>query len=92
MITAITMISCHVDTIPEAAAAIAEIPGVDTVYSVTGDVDLIAILKLGEHDDLADVVTDGIAKIDGVRSISTHLAFRAFSATQLEEAFHLGLD
>lgn len=92
MITAITMISCQVNAIPEAAAAIAEIPGVDSVYSVTGDVDLIAILKLAQHDDLANIVTDGIARINGVEALSTHLAFREYASAQLEEAFHLGLD
>lgn len=92
MITAIVMINCRIDAIPEAASAIAELPCVSEVYSVTGGVDLIAMLKLSRYDDLADVVTDGIAKVNGVESMHTHLAFRTYSTDVLEEAFHLGLD
>lgn len=92
MITAIVMINCRIDCIPEAAKAIAEIDGVSEVYSVTGNVDLIALLRLTRYDNLADVVTDGIAKVEGVESMRTHLAFRTYSTEVLEEAFHLGLD
>lgn len=92
MITAIVMIDCHVDQIPEAAATIADIPGVNKVYSVTGDSDLIAILHLSKYDDLADVVSDSMAKVPGVTAMQTHLAFRTYSKSDLEEAFHLGLD
>lgn len=86
------MITCQVDQIPEAAAQIAEIPSVSKVYSVTGDVDLIAVLRLSRYDDLADVVSDGMAKVPGVISMQTHLAFRTYSSKDLEQAFHLGLD
>ncbi|MSS84846.1 Lrp/AsnC family transcriptional regulator [Actinomycetaceae bacterium WB03_NA08] len=92
MITAIVMINCEVDSISEAAVAITEIPGVSKVYSVTGDVDLVAVLELADYQDLAQVVTDGIAKVAGVEKIGTHLAFRTYSAGELEQAFQLGLD
>lgn len=86
------MINCSVESISKAAEQIVEIPGVSTVYSVTGDVDLVAILKLQQYEDLAVVVTDGIARVDGVAQIRTHLAFRAYSSDELEQAFQLGLD
>lgn len=92
MITAIVMINCQVDLIPEAAQLIAEVQGVSEVYSVTGDVDLIAVLHLPEYDNLAEVVTDRIAKVRGIESMRTHLAFRTYSKEALEEAFSLGLD
>ena len=92
MITAIVMISCQVDQIPEAAAVIADIPSVDKVYSVTGNVDLIAVIRLSRYDDLAEVVTNTMAKVPGVTSMQTHLAFRTYSNSDLEQAFHLGLD
>ncbi len=92
MITAIVMINCRIDSIPEAAQTIAEIKAARQVYSVTGDAALIAVLNLRQYDDLASVVTEGIAKVEGVESIRTHLAFRTYSTEQLEEAFHLGLD
>lgn len=92
MITAIVMVNCQIDCIPEAAQSIAEIPGVSEVYSVTGDVDLIAVLHLNQYEDLATVVSDRVAKVAGVKTIRTHLAFRTYSTEELEEAFHLGLD
>ncbi|MFT0763189.1 Lrp/AsnC ligand binding domain-containing protein [Scrofimicrobium sp. R131] len=92
MVTAIVMINCDINLIPEAAGQIAGIDGVSKVYSVTGDVDLIAVLALPQYDDLAGVVTESIAKVPGVRSMHTHLAFRTYSAEELEQAFHLGLD
>ncbi len=92
MITAIVMINCQVDQIPEAAAKIADIASVEKVYSVTGDVDLIAVLKLRRYDDLAEVVTNSMAKVAGVTAMHTHLAFRTYSKSDLEQAFHLGLD
>lgn len=86
------MINCEIDSIPKVAQAIADIPGVVEVYSVTGEMDLIARVKVPKYEQVADVVSDSIAKVAGVTSLSTHLAFRAYSRTDLEEAFHLGLD
>ena len=58
MLSAIVLISAEVDRIPEVAAAIAELKGVSEVYSVTGDVDLIAVVRVRHHDELADVIAD----------------------------------
>lgn len=92
MLNAIVMINCAIDAIPEVAQTVADVPGVEEVYSVTGDIDLIALIKVEKYDDLAEVVTDRIAKISGLASSSTHVAFRTYSKTDLEQAFHLGLD
>ncbi|MEO7751968.1 MAG: Lrp/AsnC ligand binding domain-containing protein [Terracoccus sp.] len=92
MITAIVMISCEVDRIPEVAEAIANIPAVSEVYSVTGDSDLIAMVRVHAHDEFADVIADRLNKVEGVVGTSTHIAFRTYSAHDLEAAFSLGLD
>ncbi|WP_347350042.1 Lrp/AsnC ligand binding domain-containing protein [Intrasporangium sp.] len=92
MITAIVMINCEVDRIPEVAEAIANLPAVSEVYSVTGDADLIAIVRVREHDQFADVIADRLNKVAGVTGTSTHIAFRTYSAHDLEAAFSLGLD
>lgn len=92
MITAIVMVKCAVDRIPEVAAAIADLDGVTEVYSVTGSVDLIAMVRVREHDRLADVIAGGLNKVPGVLSTDTHLAFRAYSRHDLEATFSLGLD
>ncbi len=91
MITAIVMIDTEVNRIPEAAAAIAELDSVTEVYSVTGDTDLVAIVRVREHDQLADVIADQISKVDGVLSTHTYIAFRAYSRHDIEQAYALGL-
>jgi DNA-binding Lrp family transcriptional regulator len=92
VISAIVLISAEVDRIPEVAAAIAELKGVSEVYSVTGDVDLIAIVRVRHHEELADVIADQLNKVSGVLGTQTHIAFRTYSQHDLEAAFSLGLD
>ena len=74
MITAIVLINAEVDRIPEVAQAIAELDGVSEVYSVTGDADLIAMVRVKGHEDLADVIADRISKVDGILGTATHIA------------------
>jgi DNA-binding Lrp family transcriptional regulator len=92
VISAIVLISAEVDRIPEVAAAIADLTGVSEVYSVTGEIDLIAIVRVRHHDELADVIADQLNKVSGVLSTQTHIAFRTYSKHDLEAAFSLGLD
>lgn len=92
MISAIVMIKADIDRIPEVAEAVVEIAGVTEVYSTTGDVDLIAIVRVARHEDLADVIADRINKISGMRESQTHIAFRTYSSGDLGAGFSLGLD
>jgi len=92
VISAIVLINAEVSRIPEVAAAIAEIDGVSEVYSVTGDVDLIAVVRVRRHEDFADVIADRLNKVQGIVGTSTHIAFRTYSSHDLEAAFSLGLE
>jgi DNA-binding Lrp family transcriptional regulator len=92
MITAIVFINADVARIPEVAEAIAGIDGVSEVYSVTGQIDLIALVRVREHDDVARVVADQLNKVPGVSATETHIAFRTYSQHDLEAAFSLGFD
>jgi len=92
MLTAIVLIDTEANQIPEVAAAVAEIEGVSEVYSVTGEVDLIALVRVRQHDQLAEVIADQVSKVDGVLHTQTYIAFRAYSKHDLEQAFDLGLD
>ncbi|MEU2793462.1 MULTISPECIES: Lrp/AsnC ligand binding domain-containing protein [unclassified Streptomyces] len=92
MITSIVLIKTSVDQIPEIAEKIAALEGVSEVYSVTGAHDLIAMVRVAEHDDLADVIPGRISKVPGVSSTETHIAFRTYSQHDLEAAFAIGLD
>lgn len=92
MITAIVFVKADVAQIPEVAEAIADLEGVSEVYSVTGQIDLIALVRVRDHDDVADVVADRLNKVPGVLSTETHIAFRAYSRHDLEAAFAVGVD
>jgi DNA-binding Lrp family transcriptional regulator len=92
MITAIVFVKADVARIPEVAEQIAAIDGVSEVYSVTGQIDLITLVRVRSHDDVASVIADKLNKVAGVVSTETHIAFRAYSRHDLESAFALGLD
>ena len=92
MITAIVLVHVDIDRIPEVAEAIADIDGVSEVYSVTGGADLIAMVRVREHEALADVIADRLSKVSGVRGTETHIAFRTYSRHDLEAAFSLGVE
>ncbi len=92
MITAIVFVQADVAHIPEVAEQIADLDGVSEVYSVTGDVDLIVMVRVRTHDDVAAVVADRLNKVSGVESTETHIAFRTYSQHDLESAFSLGAD
>ncbi|MFR9802941.1 Lrp/AsnC family transcriptional regulator [Pseudonocardia sp. RS010] len=90
MITAIVLVHTLADRIPETAQAIADIEGVAEVYSCAGDVDLIAIVKVREHEQLADLIAGKISKVEGVQHTDTHIAFRSYSRADTEAAFSVG--
>jgi DNA-binding Lrp family transcriptional regulator len=92
MITAIVFINADVARIPEVAEAVAGIEGISEVYSVTGQIDLIAMVRVRDHEAVADVVADQVNKVPGVTATETHIAFRTYSSHDLEAAFSLGLD
>lgn len=91
MVTAIVFVEAEVSQIPEVAEAIAALAGVSEVYSVTGAIDLIALVRVSNHEQIAQVVADQLNKVPGVLSTETHIAFRAYSTHDLEAAFSLGV-
>jgi DNA-binding Lrp family transcriptional regulator len=92
MITAIVNVSAAVDRIPEVAQAIADLDGVSEVYSVAGDVDLVAIVRVRRHEELADVIAGRLNKVQGVLETQTLIAFQAYSKHDLEATFSLGME
>lgn len=91
MITAIVFVKADVSRIPEIAAEIASLEGVTEVYSVTGSIDLIALVRVRAHEQVAEVIADHLNKVAGVLETETHIAFRSYSSHDLESAFSLGM-
>lgn len=93
MIIAIALVQVATDRIPEAAQAIADLPGVTEVYSCTGkDVDLIAIVRVTDSEQLAEVITGRLAKSHGVLNTSTHVALRCYSTMHVQAGFSIGFN
>ena len=69
---------------------LADVEGVSEAYSVTGEWDFVAMLRVGERDELADVVTQRLAALDGIADTYTMVAFQVFSQHDLEALFSVG--
>ena len=90
MVTAIVLVKAEIQRIPEVAETIAKIPEVSEVYSVTGEFDLVALVRVRAHEELGDVIPGSLNKVAGVTHTETHIAFRTYSRHDLEAAFALG--
>jgi DNA-binding Lrp family transcriptional regulator len=92
MITTIVLIRCHPSAVPQAAMKLAGIPGVTEVYSVSGEWDLVAIVRVAEYDQIAHVVTEEFPRVPGLERTQTLTAFRAYSRQDLEQAWDIGVE
>jgi len=92
MVTAIVLINAQTNRIPDLAEQIAEMDGVQEVFSVAGRHDLVAVVKVAENEQLADVISDRMRHLEGIVATETLIAFRAYSRKELEAGFELGLD
>jgi DNA-binding Lrp family transcriptional regulator len=92
MITTIVLIQAEPKLIPKTAAALAGIDGVREVFSVSGEWDLIAILRVAEYEQIAEIVTEKFPTVPGLVKTTTLTAFRAYSKADLEQAWDLGVD
>jgi len=92
VITAIVLIHAETARIPEVAETVADLDGVSEVYSVAGDADLIAMVRVRRHEDLDDVIAGKLNKVEGIIDTSTQIAFRAYSHHDLDAAFSIGLE
>lgn len=92
MITAFSLIEARPERIAGLAAELADIDGVYEVYSVAGDVDIVAVIRVKDHDQLAETVTGPMAHLDGIVRTRTLLAFRAYGQRDIAAAFGFSSD
>lgn len=90
MVNAFVLLTVEPARIAALASELTEIDGVAEVYSVAGDVDLVVIIRVRHHDDLAEVVTGHIAALPGIVDTRTMIAFKAFSEQDLDAMWDLG--
>ena len=92
MITTIVLIRAEPSSLPKTAQRLAEIDGVTDVYSVSGEWDLVAIVKVPAYDQIAHVVTEVFPTVPGLQRTQTLTAFRAYSRKDLQQAWDIGVD
>ena len=89
MITSIILFNIKRGKVNEVAEQLVGVTGISEVYSVTGNYDLVAIVRVKTNDDLANLVTGELVKVEGINKTDTMLAFKAFSKHDLEAMFSL---
>jgi DNA-binding Lrp family transcriptional regulator len=87
---AIVLIGAERSALATLGGDLADIEGVAEAYSVTGEWDFVAILRLREHEQLAQVVTGKISQLSGVLKTHTMVAFEVYSKHNLEAMFSVG--
>ena len=92
MITTIVLIKAQPRTIPQTATKLAGIEGVSEVYSVSGEWDLVAVVRVANYEDIATVVTEQMLSVPGIERTQTLTAFRAYSKKDLEQAWDIGVE
>ena len=87
MTHAIVLIQAESSALSTLGGELADIEGVAEAYSVTGEWDFVAMLRLREQDQLAQVVTGKLSQLSGVRRTQTMVAFEVYSRHDLEALF-----
>lgn len=90
MVTAIVLINTSQGRTAEVAQTLIDLPGITEAYSVAGPHDLVAIVRVRNHEDLADLIAGRVQKIPGIEQTNTLIAFRAYSQHDLEAMWDLG--
>ena len=90
MTHAVVLIRAQRSALPDLGGRLAEIDGVAEAWSVTGRWDFVAILRVPEPEDLARVMTERLATLDGIERTYTMVAFEAYSRHDLDAMFSIG--
>lgn len=90
MITGFVLINAQPNRVADLMSELADLDGVAEVYSVAGDADLVAVVRVREQEQLADVVTRRIFGLSGITHSRTMIAFQGYSRHDLEAIWDLG--
>ncbi len=91
MVTSIILIKVERKKINEVAEQLAEMPGISECYSVSGNYDIVAIVRVANNEELAELVTRKMLSIDAIQKTETMLAYKAYSRHDLEAMFNIGM-
>jgi DNA-binding Lrp family transcriptional regulator len=91
MVTSIILMNVERSKINEVAELLEGMPGISEVYSVSGNYDLVAIVRVATNEELAQLVTQKMHAIKEIQKTETMLAFKAYSRHDLEAMFSVGM-
>ena len=92
MVTAIVLINCEREHINDVSQSLLGFQGITEVFSVAGQYDLVAILRVQNNEQIADLVTEHIRSVKGIARTETLMAFKVFSKYDLESMFSIGAE
>jgi len=92
MVSAVVLLNVQRGQVNETAQSLLEIEGVAEVYSVTGEYDLVALLRLHRYEDLAEVVTTRMVQLTAITKTTTLMAFQCYSREDLQQAWDIGVE
>ena len=90
MIHAFVLIKAEREAMHALGGKLADVEGVTEAYSITGEWDFVAIIRLRQAEDLAELVTGRLSRVRGIRESHTMVAFEVFSEHDLEAMFSIG--
>jgi DNA-binding Lrp family transcriptional regulator len=91
MVTALVLLTVERNKVNHVAETLAEQEGITEVYSVAGRYDLVVIIRAKDNEQMAELVTNHMLKVDGIKTSETLMAFRVHSRHDLESMFSIGL-
>ena len=92
MVTALVLLNVERSKINAVAEKIADMKGVTEVYSIAGQYDLAAVVRVKTNEDLADVVTKRLLAVAGITKSETLIAFQVYSKHDLDSMFAIGFE
>jgi DNA-binding Lrp family transcriptional regulator len=92
MTTALILIQAKRKYISQLGEKLLEIKGITEVYTITGKYDFVAIVRVKEPEKMAEIVTEDILKLEGIKKTETMVAFKCHSKYDLEHMFSIGLE
>jgi DNA-binding Lrp family transcriptional regulator len=87
---AIVLIEAEREAMPALGGALADVEGVAEAWSVTGEWDFVAMLRVRTPEEIAETVTSRLALVPGIKRTHTMVAFEVFSQHDLEALFSIG--
>lgn len=90
MTHAVVLIRAEREALGTLGGQLAGLDGVSEAFSVTGEWDFVALIRVGDPDQLAKVVTEGLSQLPGIERTYTMTAFRTYSEHDLEAMFSIG--